>query len=290
MITGASGSGKTVSSLLIAKGIVNSMFPELSEEEQWEKIAVIDTEHCRSEMYCNTTIDNVHIGAFNIYDLTAPYTVKRYISAFNECKKAQCEVIIIDSITHAWSGEGGILDKVNAIGGKIQDWNQVKPDEKAFLSLLFDTDVHVIATARSKQGYEITRNDVGKVIVEKVGFQPEQRKDLEYEFAIVFQLYQDHTAEVTKDNSNSFEGRFILDDKVGQSIYDWAEEGIDLKAKKKEEKQEKITSIEAEARKSEEAQRMLEEIISKMNGIALTEFSDEALNRAEEILKAINQQ
>lgn len=104
MITGASGSGKTVSALFIAKGIIEKMHSDLSEQEQWEKIGVIDTEHKRSLLYADSTIGNVDIGEFLHIDFEAPFTVQRYIQAFNLFKQAGVEVVIVDSLTHAWSG------------------------------------------------------------------------------------------------------------------------------------------------------------------------------------------
>lgn len=289
LLMGASGSGKTVSSLLIAKGILNKMFPDLEDEARWEKLAVIDTEHGRSEMYCDSTIGDTHIGSFNIYDLSKPYTAQRYVQAFNECKQAGCEVVIIDSITHAWSGEGGILDKVNKFGGQFQAWNKVKPDEQDFLKLFFDTDVHVIATARSKQGYEVTRSETGKVNIEKVGLRPDQKDGLDYEFAIVFQLYKDHSAESTKDNTNSFTGRMVIDSKVGESIYEWAEQGVDLQAEKIKRFTELLQNVRREAKKGPKATATLEEIIQKMGNIPLESFSERALQKAYEVLKAIKE-
>lgn len=288
MLMGASGSGKTVSSLLIAKGIVWEMFPDLSDDEKWEKIAVIDTEHSRSTLYAGMTINEQEIGSFLHYDLEAPFTTQRYKDAFMECKSAGCEVIIIDSITHAWSGEGGVLDKVNALGGKFSDWNKVKPDENTLLSMFLDTDVHVIACVRSKQGYELTTLDTGKLQIEKVGLKAEQKDSLEYEFAITFQLYQNHTAEAMKDNSNSFDGRFVITEKTGKQIYEWAEEGIDIKALERKKKADTISQIKQLADLSENHQKLLEDIRFKMNGIELEEFEQVALNKALKLLEGVD--
>ncbi|PKY89722.1 hypothetical protein CYJ57_03170 [Falseniella ignava] len=288
MLMGASGSGKTVSALLIAKGIVREMFPDLSNDERWEKIAVIDTEHSRSTLYAGMTINEQEIGSFLHYDLTAPFTPQRYKEAFMECKKAGCEVVIVDSITHAWSGEGGILDKVNSLGGKFSDWNKVKPDENILMSMFLDTDVHVIACVRSKQGYELTTLETGKLQIEKVGLKAEQKDSLEYEFAITFQLYQNHTAEAMKDNSNSFDGRFIITEQTGKQIYDWAEEGIDIKAMERKKKAETISQIKELADLSEEHQKLLDDIRFKMNGIELEEFEQVALNKALKLLEGVD--
>lgn len=288
MLMGASGSGKTVSALLIAKGIVWEMFPDLPDDEKWEKIAVIDTEHSRSTLYAGMTIKEQEIGSFLHYDLEAPFTPQRYKDAFMECKQAGCEVIIVDSITHAWSGEGGVLDKVNALGGKFSDWNKVKPDENELLSMFLDTDVHVIACVRSKQGYELTTLDTGKLQIEKVGLKAEQKDSLEYEFAITFQLYQNHTAEAMKDNSNSFDGRFIITEQTGKQIYEWAEEGIDIKALERKKKADTISQIKQLADLSENHQKLLEDIRFKMNGIELEEFAQVALDKAVKLLEGVD--
>lgn len=288
MLMGASGSGKTVGALLIAKGIVWQMFPDLSDDEKWEKIAVIDTEHGRSTLYAGMTIKEQEIGSFLHYDLSKPYTPQRYKDAFMECKQAGCEVIIVDSITHAWSGEGGVLDKVNALGGKFSDWNKVKPDENTLLSMFLDTDVHVIACVRSKQGYELTTLDTGKLQIEKVGLKAEQKDSLEYEFAITFQLYQNHTAEPMKDNSNSFDGRFIITEETGKQIYEWAEEGVDIKAIERKKKADTITQINQLAALSDKHQKLLDDIRFKMNGVELEEFEQVALNKTVKLLEGVD--
>lgn len=287
MLMGASGSGKTVGALLIAKGIVWQMFPDLSDDEKWEKIAVIDTEHERSTLYAGMTIQEQEIGSFMVYNLNAPFTPQRYKEAFLECKQAGCEVIIIDSITHAWNGDGGVLDKVNKLGGKFSDWNKVKPDENTLLSIFLDTDVHVIACVRSKQGYELTTLDTGKLHIEKVGLKAEQKDSLEYEFAITFQLYQNHTAEPMKDNSNSFDGRFIITEQTGKQIYEWAEEGIDVKAIEQKKKQSAIDKISELSGISEEHQKVLEDIQAKMNHAPIETFNQVALDKVVKILSEL---
>lgn len=288
MLMGASGSGKTLSSLLIAKGMVWAMFPDLSDDEKWGKIAVIDTEHGRSTLYAGMTIQGQEIGSFLHYDLKAPFSPQRYKEAFMACKSAGCEVIIIDSITHAWNAEGGILQKVDQLGGKFSDWNKVKPDENLLLSLFLDTDVHVIACVRSKQGYEITTLDTGKLQIEKIGLKAEQKDSLEYEFAITFQLYQNHTAEAMKDNSNSFDGRFVITEETGKQIYDWAEEGIDVKALERKKKADTIQRIKELSELSEAHEELLADIQFKMNGIELEEFKQVALDRALELLEGVD--
>lgn len=279
MLMGASGSGKTLSALLIAKGIIEEMHPDMSNEEQWKKIALIDSEHKRSLLYAQSEHDDVRIEGFQHLNLKAPFTAERYMQAFQICKNAGCEVIIVDSLSHAWSGEGGILDKVNNLGGRYQDWKEVKPDENLMLKMLIDSELHVIATARSKQATEVTTSETGKLKVEKLGLKPDQKDTLEYEFAITFQIYQDHMAEATKDNSSMFDGRVLLNREVGKKIYNWAEQGIDVKAQERKKRQELVEYL-SEFIENE----TFKQIMFSMNNLPLEKWPMNALEKAQQIL------
>lgn len=243
LLMGASGSGKTLGSLLIAKGMIEEMFPKLSDEEQWAKIGVIDTEHSRSSLYVDTEHDDVRVGQFAQYKLSAPYNSNRYLTAFNELKKFGCEVIVIDGISNSWNDEGGILSQVEDYGGGMQGWSKVGNEQRNFLKLLTNEDVHVIATVRTKQGVEVTTDDNGKVHVEKVGLKMEQKDSLEYEFAIAFQIYENHIAQATKDNSSIFSQPLKLTDDVGKKIVDWAEKGVDVKQQEREKVTQAVEAI-----------------------------------------------
>ena len=233
LLMGASGSGKTLGSLLIAKGMIDEIFPKLSDEEKWAKIGVIDTEHSRSSLYVDTEHNGVRIGQFAQFKLSAPYNSERYLGAFKELKAFGCEVIIIDGISNNWNDEGGVLAQADANGGGMQGWSKVSGEQRNFLKLLTNEEVHVIATVRTKQGIEVTTDDNGKVHVEKVGLKMEQKDSLEYEFAIAFQIYENHIAQATKDNSSIFKHPLKLTDDVGKKIVAWAEKGVDVRAEEK---------------------------------------------------------
>lgn len=288
MITGASGSGKTVSALLMAKGIIEKMFPDLSDQEQWEKIGVIDTEHKRSLLYAGSTVAGVFIGEFLHLDFEPPFTVDNYIKAFNMMKDSGVEVVIIDSISHAWSGEGGILEQVEMLSKgkpnmKMVAWARVAPLEKQFMKLVTGNSVYVIATARSKQAYDMSKDDKGKTVVEKVGLKPDQKDVLEYEFAIALRLDQDHNAEATKDNSNMFNLPFSVTPEVGHKIYDWSDQGIDLK-KQRDDLISKITKLAGE---SEEHEKQFAAMHNKINNVPLVNVKNNVLERMKEVLSEI---
>ena len=128
-ISGASGFGKTYSALQLAYGMT----------EDWSKIAVIDTENASASLYSD-------LGNFNVLNLFPAYSPERYIEAISLCEQAGMEVIIIDSITHEWQGEGGCLQIHEKLGGRFQDWAKVKPRHQKFIDKILQSKCHIITT------------------------------------------------------------------------------------------------------------------------------------------------
>lgn len=208
-LQGPSGSGKTLSALKIAYGICND----------WSRVAVIDTENRSADLYSA-------LGNYNVLNLEAPYTPERYIEAINKCESVGMDVIIIDSISHEWEGEGGILDiHSKMIGNSFTNWSKLTPRHNALMQRILKSGKHIIATVRSKQEYVITDKN-GKAAPEKVGMKGIQREGFDYEFTTVFELDINHNALCTKDRSQLFKNRsnIMLDEQVGATIAKWCKE------------------------------------------------------------------
>lgn len=208
LIEGPSGSGKSYGALLLAKGIGG----------RW---AAIDTEHGSLSMYAN-------LLDFDVMELSAPFSPKRYVEAIKEAEEAGYDGIIIDSITHEWSGEGGImdiLDKTPAPGGNsFGRWAVVTPLHNRFIEAMLQAGLHVIATTRSKTEWAIEEK---KPV--KLGTAPQQRDGIDYEFTVVFSVQTDnHVASVTKDRTAQFDGYLEkISAKTGKAIVDWLESGAE---------------------------------------------------------------
>lgn len=237
-IQGPSGAGKTLSSLLLAYGMMKDEYPEMDDFDVWGKIGLIDTEHERSLVYENTSYQGVTIGQFWHEPLNAPYTIERYDNSFRSLLSEGVEVIIVDSSSHAWDGEGGVQDYNQNLGGRFQDWRKTNKDAYYPMISLFTGEkyrCHVITTARTKQSYAMQTNDMGKQEVVKVGLQPIQRDSLEYEFQIALNLDMQHKVTVSKDNSEIFAGvtGTILPEH-GAKINQWLSKGVDIQAERAE--------------------------------------------------------
>jgi hypothetical protein len=210
-LQGPSGAGKTWGALALARAIVGPM----------GKIALVDTENGSASLYS----DRVE---FDALDLAPPYTSKRYISAIAEAAEGGYDLLILDSISHQWIGEGGILSRKEALdkqgGNSYTNWATFTTEHEGFKAAILNAPLHLIATLRSKQDYVIEQNERGKATPRKVGMAAVQREGMEYEFSAVFDLQMSHRATVSKDRTGLFDSEVpydLSDKRLGKLITDW---------------------------------------------------------------------
>ena len=126
-IAGPAGSGKTYSALLIAFGIGG-------------RVAMIDTERGSGELYA-------HLGDYDVCVITPPFTPEKYIEAIHEAEQAGYNVIIIDSLSHAWAGEGGLLDihghLADRSGNSWSAWRKVTPKHNQLVEAMLQSPCHI---------------------------------------------------------------------------------------------------------------------------------------------------
>lgn len=208
-----SGFGKTYGALLIAYGIT----------EQWDKIGVVDTENGSCSLYS-------HLGNFNTVTVRPPFTTERYIQAIKICEDAGMEVIIIDSITHVWKGQGGLLEYQSSLGGRYQDWAKATPLYQNWLNTILQSKCHIITTNRKKQGYNMI-TDGNKTKVEKAGLDDEIRDGYEYEMTVALEIINDkHLARSSKDRTQLFADKpeFVIGISTGRLIKEWCNTGLQV--------------------------------------------------------------
>jgi len=209
-VCGPAGAGKTYSALEVAFGLGG-------------KIALIDTESGSGELYA-------HLGEYDVCTLAPPFRVQDYISAIKTAEGAGYDVIILDSITHAWAGEGGLLEEHDRVskrtGNSYTAWSEITPLHRQFVEAMLQCKAHLIATMRSKTDYVLSQNDKGKLTPQKVGMAPIQRDGMDYEFTVVFDVDAAHTAAATKDRTSLFTGRiFTPSRETGATLKEWLESG-----------------------------------------------------------------
>ncbi|CRI66888.1 AAA ATPase [Thiocapsa sp. KS1] len=222
-LCGPSGSGKTYSALLIAQGLAPG-----------GKIALIDTERGSGELYADLT-------AYDVAPLEPPYTPGRYIEIIKAAESAGYDVLIIDSLSHAWTGDGGVLDmhdKATAAsrsGNSFAAWREVTPKHNALVDTIIGVGLHVVVTMRTKTAYDMVDDGKGGKKPIKIGLSPIQRDGMEYEFTTVVDLSVDnHIATATKDRTRLFDGEhFVPTAATGAALRDWLTAGKDPVAESK---------------------------------------------------------
>jgi hypothetical protein len=227
------GGGKTLGALLIAYGLLSEKYPTMPDEEIWGKIAIIDSENGSGELYVGKRMDDgFTIGQYNTITLQAPYEPDKYSKAIDLCFDGSQEVVIIDSTSHLWAGVGGLLEQQGTIakksGNSYTAWREVTPQHTRFIDKMLQTDVHIIATMRSKVDYVQEKNDQGKTVVRKIGLNPVQKDGMEYEFTCFIEIDSDHTSFGSKDRTGIIDQKFFkITPAIGKELMKWLESGVD---------------------------------------------------------------
>jgi len=211
-LIGPAGSGKTMTALRVAHGLGG-------------RVAVIDTERGSASLYSGERSMD-----FDVLELDS-YEAERFIQAIREAEQAGYDVLIIDSLSHAWAGKGGILEFVDKAakrsgGGSFSGWRDATPLHNQLVDAILGAKMHVICTLRSKVEHVIETVN-GRTQVRKVGLQPVQRDGLEYEFTVVGDVTQDHELIVTKTRAAWLKDAIIREagEDLGRQLAAWLTDG-----------------------------------------------------------------
>ncbi len=220
-VFGPSGSGKTFSALRIAKGMNG-------------KTAVIDSERGSASKYSDRF-------DFDVLELQ-PCNIDNLVKGIGDAEEAEYNILIIDSLTHAWQELLEEIDKLaNAKykGNSWGAWNEGTPKQKKLVNAILNYNGHIIATMRSKTEWTIEQTQSGKTKPVRVGLAPEQGKGIEYEFDMLMEITPEHFANIIKDRTGMFQDQIIEkpDEKFGKKLVEWLNSGekVEIQEQKKPE-------------------------------------------------------
>lgn len=172
LLSGPPAGGKTLTALRIAQGLAGD-----------GRIALIDTERSTAALYSSM----VSFDCVNLPNGQA----EQYLAAIQQAITAGYTVLIIDSLTAAWSGVGGVLEHVDEVASQMRNpntyaaWQAGGKVQNRLIDAVLNFPGHVICTVRSKIAHAQERNAQGRTTIRKLGEAIEQRKGLEYEFDLV---------------------------------------------------------------------------------------------------------
>lgn len=216
-IDGPSGSGKTYTALIAATALAKG-----------GKIAVIDTERGSASLYSDKF-------QFDVLELHT-FSPSVYVEAITSAEEAGYKVIVIDSLSHAWEGEGGALEMVDQAAKRSQSgnsytaWKDITPIHRKMVDAMLQSPCHVIATMRSKTEYiieQVEKNGRTMSVPKKIGMAPVQRQGMEYEFTVVCDMNTEHDLIVSKSRCELIADAVVNkpDGKWFKQIVDWLDSG-----------------------------------------------------------------
>lgn len=217
-LAGASGSGKTYSALRLARGLSQS-----------GKIAFIDTEARRGLHYA---------GQFEFLhaDMRPPFRPERFIEAIRSAEAAGADVVIIDSMSHEYDGEGGIMDWADEIerGGTKSpgNWKVPKGAHKKMMNALLQCRASLIFCLRADEKIRIAKEN-GKTVIEPLGWMPICEKRFMYEMTASFTLTPDRPGfprfdlphKLQQQHRTMFSEREPIGEDAGKRLLDWSRGG-----------------------------------------------------------------
>lgn len=218
-ILGPSGSGKTYTGLITACTLANG-----------GKVAVIDSERGSASKYAD-------IFAFDVCELSK-FDPRDYVKAIKAAEAAGYAAILIDSLTHAWSGVDGALEQVDKevarsrAGNSFAAWRAVTPMHNALVDAMLQSPCHIVGTMRVKQEYVLEDNGRGKQVPRKVGMAPVQREGMEYEFDVIADMDVGHTLCVSKTRCPQLDQWVAVKPgkEFGETLLAWLSDGVEAKA------------------------------------------------------------
>jgi hypothetical protein len=223
-LIGPSGSGKTYTALRVGTELKNG-----------GRVAVIDTERGSASKYAD-------LFDFDVLELDT-YSPLTYVEAIKAAEGAGYSVLIIDSLSHAWSGKDGALEQVDKATARSQSknsyaaWRDVTPMHNALIDAMIQSRCHIIGTMRTKTDYILEKDErTGKTAPRKVGLAPVQRDGLEYEFDVVGDMDLDNNFIVSKTRCPALHGQVI--NKPGSDLAEvlntWLSTGVEPTEKPKQ--------------------------------------------------------
>lgn len=205
-VYGPPGSGKTLTSLLVAEGLAGVA---------GKRIAFVDTER-GTDFYCKAVPERVvHPDAFD-FDALYTRSIVEILEAIEKLDPSTYGVVVIDSISHVWDAAmAAYKGKRTSIGTiPMSAWGEIKKPYKALMAALLSSPIHVIICGR--QANEMAENETGDMT--KVGVKMRAEGETQYEPHITIRMEATRAqkgkpsevlAIVEKDRTGILQGKVI---------------------------------------------------------------------------------
>lgn len=205
---------------------VDAKSPQQPPAPRAPRVAVIDSENRSAAKYQGETWDD-NLFDFDVIELNGDFSPSTYQSLIEEAANLRYDVVVVDSLSHAWLGTLDLVDKKTKKNAFTEGWREVSPMHNQLIDAIVRCPIHVICTMRSKVEYVMEINERGQSIPRKKGMAPVQRAGVEYEFDIVADVDQDHILKVDGSRCGAIDGKCATKPGAAymQPIIHWLERG-----------------------------------------------------------------
>lgn len=217
-LSGRSGSGKTFSALRLARGLVGPN----------GKIFLGDTERGRASLYAD-------LFDFQGVEMGPPYTSQSHIDLIEAAEKQGADVLIIDTMSHEWSGIGGCCEVAETILQKnpkasLVAWAKAKAPHKRLVNRMTQSSIHIIVCLRAEHKCVSYYKDNKLVITETEDLIPEQEKRFVYEMTISAVIdektHQATFVKLPEPVIKTVKNGQMINEQTGEALRAWVDSGI----------------------------------------------------------------
>ena len=212
-LEGPAGFGKTYTGLTLAR-------------ELGGRTAFVDTEAGSASKYA-------HLFDFDVIELAPPFHPDRAVEAIGAAVAAGYDTVIVDSLSHFWQGDGGLLNVVDDIartkyrGDSHRAWKDGGEIEQRLINAILRSPIHVIGAMRTKKDY-IRVEEGGKTKIRAAGTKTIQREEFDFEFDLVGRFDVPSVLTILKSRCDTLPPETIID-KPGKDLADklkaWLDSG-----------------------------------------------------------------
>lgn len=183
-LAGTSGSGKTYTAMQLAWGLANG---------NAQKVGFLDTENGRGKLYADKLKDKQgRVHRFKYASMGGPFTPERFVEGIEAFEKIGVEVLVIDSFSHEYDGDGGLQD-IAAKGARqgMDDWRGSKARHKALMRKLLTCDMHIIVCLRAQEKVRFEKDEKGRTVIVPMGLTPICEKNFMFELTASLLMYNE---------------------------------------------------------------------------------------------------
>lgn len=213
-VMGFTGSGKTYTASLIARGL-HKILRERKVPGGDSPVFFADTETGSDWVRDDFAKDGIPL------EVSKTRAQKDLVPMIREVEKCK-GIVIIDSITHFWQELcDSYAKKKNRTKLEFQDWAYLKQKWREFTDEFVNSETHIIMCGRAGYEYDFFVNEAGKKELEKTGVKMKAEGETGYEPSILVRMDRRQemnpdktmtvwrTAEILKDRSRELDGKVI---------------------------------------------------------------------------------